>query len=89
MSLIVGTMRLNSADLYDFIISERSTHFALSSTGAQRLPDLVAEEPVAHQVAALDDEFLALVALAVGELRVEIAERQPPNATCGASSRIT
>ena len=38
------------------------------------LPDLLAEEPVAHQVARVDAELLALVALGVGELRVEVAQ---------------
>src|SRR5262249_60842690 len=39
-------------------------------------PLLLAEETVAQQVAALDDELLALVALLLGELRVIVAERQ-------------
>ena len=64
MSLTHGTMRVNS--------SERNTCWsgdvlgvlqALLDAIAERLPDLGAAEPVAHQVAALDDELLALVAL--------------------------
>ena len=40
------------------------------------LPDLFAVEAVAHVVAGLDDELLALVPLGVGELRVVVAERE-------------
>ena len=43
----------------------------------EALPDLLAEEAVAHQVARVDAELLALVALGVGELRVVVAQREP------------
>ena len=77
MSLIVGTMRVKRLVRYTRMSSEWSTHSMHSSTGRPRLPDLLAEEPVAHQVAALDDELLALVALLRGELRVVVPQREP------------
>jgi len=36
-----------------------------------------------------DDKIFALFALGVGEVRVEIAQRQPAKATCRASSCMT
>ncbi len=40
-------------------------------------PHLLAEESIAHSVARIDAELLALVALGVGELRVVVAQREP------------
>ena len=44
----------------------------------QALPHLLAQEAVAHEVAGLDAEGLALVALGLAQLRVVVAQRQPP-----------
>src|SRR5690348_18084196 len=41
------------------------------------LPHFFGEETVAHQVAGLDGELLALVALALRQVRVVVAQRQP------------
>ena len=43
---------------------------------AERVPHLLAEEAVAHPVAGVDAELLALVALVLGELRVVVAKRE-------------
>src|SRR5438132_1543807 len=45
---------------------------------AEVLPQLLLVEAIPHVVAGLDHELLALRALAVGELRVEVAQREPP-----------
>src|SRR5579875_3229937 len=51
---------------------------ALGDVEAEPLPDLLGAEPVPHQVAALDDELLAVGPLGGGQLRVVVAQRQPP-----------
>ena len=51
---------------------------ALVDRQAERLPDLLGLEAVAQQVAALDRELLALVALLLRELRVVVAQREAP-----------
>ena len=50
---------------------------ALLDVEAHPLPDLAGGEPVAHQVAALDDELLAVGPLGRGQLLVVIPQRQP------------
>src|SRR5947199_115314 len=45
---------------------------------ADRLPHLLGEEAVAHQVAGLDREFFSLVAFRLRELRVVVTQREPP-----------
>ena len=45
---------------------------------AQVLPDLLHLEAIAHEVAALDHEVLALGALGGRELRVVVLESHPP-----------
>ncbi len=42
----------------------------------ERLPHLHRVEAVAHQVAGLEQEFLALVALLLGQLRIVVAQRE-------------
>ena len=55
-----------------------STYSITSCAGSPMLrPDLLAEEAVAHEVARVDAELLAVVALGVGELRVVVAQREP------------
>ena len=54
-----------------------STYSAASCGSPMPLPDLLAEEAVAHEVAGVDAELLALVALGLGQLRVVVAQRQP------------
>ena len=51
---------------------------ALLDRVAERLPDLLAAEPVAHQVAGLDHELLALVALLAGQVGVGVLQGHPP-----------
>ncbi|OFA61933.1 hypothetical protein BEN35_00410 [Streptomyces fradiae] len=45
---------------------------------AEVLQHLGAAQPVAHEVAALDDELLAFAEFGVGELPVVVAQRHPP-----------
>jgi len=40
------------------------------------LPDLLGQEPVAHQVARVDDELLPLLPLFLRELGVVLAQRE-------------
>jgi hypothetical protein len=51
---------------------------AVLGVEAERAPDLLAEEAVAHEVAGLDAELLALLPLPVRELPVVVAQGQPP-----------
>ena len=44
---------------------------------AEPLVDLFAQETVTHEVARRDAELLTLVALGLGELGVEVAQREP------------
>ena len=44
---------------------------------AEVLPDLIAAQPVPHQVAALDDEVLALAQFRLGQLLVVVTQRHP------------
>ena len=76
MSRTVGTMRLNRRArnfvVASALIVERLE--ALLDVEAGRFPGLDRLEPVAHQVAGLDQEFLALVALLLGQLRIVVAQ---------------
>ena len=45
---------------------------------AEPFPQLLAEEPIAHPVAGIGAELLAVVALGLGQLRVVVAEGQAP-----------
>src|SRR5580700_10316598 len=51
---------------------------ALRHVEAHLLPHLLRPEPVAHEVAALYHELLALGTLASGQLAVVVAQREPP-----------
>ena len=50
---------------------------ALGDRQPEVLPHLLLVEAVAHVVAGLDHELLALVALGVGQLRVVLAQGEP------------
>ncbi len=56
---------------------------------AERLPHLHRIEAVAHQVAGFEQEFLALVALLLRQLRIVVAQRQAPEGDVADSSCIT
>ena len=58
-------------------LAGRRRSSATSSGSPSVRPHLLAEEAVAHPVAGVDAELLALVALGLGELRVVVAQRQP------------
>ena len=63
---MVGTMRLKRLRAVDaHQLRAVDPLAALVDRQPERLPDLLAEEAVAQQVAALDHELLALVALLV------------------------
>jgi len=52
-------------------------------------PDLFSEEPVAHAVTGVDAELLAFVALGLGQLRIEVAQREAAEHHVTASSCMT
>jgi hypothetical protein len=71
-------------DPHEQEVAELAPRLALLDVGrellgqVQPLEDLLAEEAVAHQVAGLDAELLALVPLGLRQLRVVVAQCQPP-----------
>ena len=73
---MLGTTRANSDWRNIFITGESSTTWRTSLAGpAEVLGDLLADQAVAHELADLDDELLALALLALAHVVVEALER--------------